>query len=88
MSLSKKIVRQNFRESVFKRDGHVCLFCTNTNDLDAHHIVDRNLMPDGGYIMSNGATLCPDHHLEAERGTITVSKIRQAIVDRQNKEPR
>jgi hypothetical protein len=26
--------------------------------MDAHHIQDRNLMPNGGYVKENGITLC------------------------------
>lgn len=28
--------------------------------LDAHHITDRNEMPNGGYVKENGITLCDD----------------------------
>ncbi|HYH67766.1 MAG TPA: hypothetical protein VD866_23920 [Urbifossiella sp.] len=28
--------------------------------LDAHHITDRNEMPNGGYVPENGITLCDD----------------------------
>lgn len=38
--------------------------------LDAHHITDRHEMPNGGYVLSNGITLCdrPDGcHMKAER---------------------
>lgn len=30
------------------------------DELDAHHICDRNLIPFGGYILSNGISLCTD----------------------------
>lgn len=32
--------------------------CGKTEPLDAHHITDRNLMPNGGYVKENGITLC------------------------------
>ena len=67
----KQLVRHNFREAVFKRDGYKCVFCDVTEDLDAHHITDRNEMPNGGYVKENGITLCPAHHLDAERYHIT-----------------
>jgi len=35
-------------------------------DLDAHHITNRDLMPNGGYVPENGITLCPDCHIKAE----------------------
>lgn len=66
MSNKKKVVRELFREAVFKRDGHKCRFCSVTENLDAHHIIDRTLMANGGYVKENGITLCPDHHAKAE----------------------
>lgn len=67
MSRNKKQVRQNFRDVVFKRDGQKCLFCSETENLDAHHIFPRRDMPNGGYVKENGASLCKDHHLLAEK---------------------
>jgi len=66
MSSKKKAVRDAFRIAVFKRDGHKCRFCNITTDLDAHHITDRNEMPNGGYVKENGITLCTIHHQLAE----------------------
>ena len=34
--------------------------------LDAHHITDRNLLPNGGYVLENGVTLCEGCHRLAE----------------------
>jgi len=34
--------------------------------LDAHHITDRTLMPNGGYVKENGISLCPPCHIKAE----------------------
>jgi hypothetical protein len=62
----KHLIRLQFREAVFRRDGHKCVFCDVTQDLDAHHITDRNLMPNGGYVKENGITLCSKHHIDAE----------------------
>ena len=70
----KQIIRMKFSESVFKRDGYKCIFCNEKEDLDAHHITDRNEMPNGGYIKENGITLCPMHHMEAEEFHITDGK--------------
>ncbi len=39
--------------------------------VDAHHIIERRLWEDGGYHLDNGASLCADCHMEAERGTLT-----------------
>lgn len=66
MSQAKKIIREKFRNAVFSRDGHKCVFCDCTDNLDAHHITDRNLLPNGGYVKENGITLCPFHHETAE----------------------
>ena len=66
MSLKKQRIRQNFEEAVFKRDGYKCKFCSCKENLDAHHITDRNEMPNGGYVKENGITVCPYHHEEAE----------------------
>jgi len=62
----KKKIRHDFRESVFLRDNHTCVMCGNTEELDAHHITDRNEMPNGGYVIENGISLCPDCHSKAE----------------------
>lgn len=69
MSSDKKKIRAAFRDAVFKRDGYQCaiLGCTVTENLDAHHIHPRDLMPNGGYVKENGISLCPEHHIEAER---------------------
>jgi len=43
--------------------------------LDAHHITDRNEMPNGGYVKENGITLCKEKcHLEAEQFHISGGK--------------
>lgn len=62
----KQLIRESFRTAVLGRDGNQCVFCDETQDLDAHHISDRSKMPNGGYVKENGITLCPDHHLDAE----------------------
>lgn len=67
----KQLVRIKFAEAVFKRDGHKCKFCDRTDELDAHHITNRDDMPKGGYVAANGITLCPVHHMMAERWHIS-----------------
>ena len=67
MSQKKKQIREDFRQSVFKRDGFKCVFCNETQNLDAHHITNREAMPNGGYVMENGITVCKVHHLECEK---------------------
>lgn len=67
MSAEKKRTRERFRDAVFERDGHRCRMCGKNNEpLDAHHITDRNLMPNGGYVKENGIALCPRCHENAE----------------------
>lgn len=58
--------RISFRDAVFSRDKHKCVYCSVTDNLDAHHITDRHDMPNGGYVLSNGITLCTEHHKPAE----------------------
>jgi len=79
MSLNKKQVRENFRQQVFARDGHKCLFCDRTDNLDAHHIISRKEFADGGYFLDNGATLCPKHHIDTEMGIITMGQIKNIL---------
>lgn len=73
----KLLTRDQFREGVFLRDGHKCVFCDKPGK-DAHHILERRLWPDGGYYESNGATVCEEHHLACERTTISVEDVRHA----------
>lgn len=56
--MSKKDIRTAFRKSVFERDKHRCVMCGRADNLDAHHIEDRNNLPAGGYVLENGITLC------------------------------
>ena len=56
-----------FRDAVFSRDNNICAVCGIPDvALDAHHITNRNLLPNGGYIMENGISLCATCHLKAE----------------------
>lgn len=75
MSISqKKRLRRSFNLTVFNRDKYQCVMCGkkgNELTLDAHHITDRNLMPNGGYVAQNGITLCKTSedlscHMKAE----------------------
>lgn len=76
---TKKEVRKQFREAVFARDGHKCRTCglpsPDDSLLDAHHIIDRNEMPNGGYVVEDGISLCKIIcHLKAEKFHITEGK--------------
>ncbi len=70
--------RDEFRERVFARDLHQCVIC-HLPAVDAHHIIERRLWPDGGYHLNNGASLCEVHHKEAEMTRLTCEEIRQAV---------
>jgi hypothetical protein len=82
MNEPKLLTRDAFREGVFARDNHRCVFCGKTaaetpeGKLDAHHIIERRLWPDGGYYLENGATVCEEHHLECERTLKSVEEVR------------
>lgn len=70
----KKKVRSKFRNGCYERDKNKCRMCGATapsgiateDFLDAHHITDRNLMPNGGYVKENGISLCEACHVKAE----------------------
>jgi len=69
--------RDDFREGVFSRDNHKCVICGEPA-VDAHHIIERRLWPDGGYYLDNGASVCAEHHLQCEMTLISVEDIREA----------
>jgi hypothetical protein len=73
----KLLSRDKFREGVFARDRHTCIFCDQPA-VDAHHIIERRLWPDGGYYLENGASVCGPHHLDCERTTFSVEDVRHA----------
>lgn len=71
---NKQKIRIKFSEVVFQRDNFKCCFCNEKSNLDAHHITDRNEMPNGGYVKENGISLCEKHHLDAEKYNISEGK--------------
>lgn len=77
--MEKLLTRDEFREGTFKRDNHKCVIC-GAPAVDAHHIIERRLFtaPEekGGYFLSNGASLCEKHHIEAETTVLTCDEIR------------
>jgi len=74
---TKLLTCDEFREAVFARDGHKCVFCGARAE-DAHHIIERRLWPDSGYYLDNGASVCEKHHLDCEQTTISVEDVRAA----------
>ena len=77
MNIPKLLTRDQFREQVFARSNHRCVFCGEPA-VDAHHILERRLWPDGGYYLENGAAVCGPHHLACERTTYSVEDVRNA----------
>lgn len=69
--------RDQFRERVFTRSSGACVLCC-APAVDANHILDRKLYPDGGYYLSNGAAVCGDCHLDCEYTRVSVGRVRQA----------
>ena len=84
----KKDIRSTFRKETFKRDGYRCVGCGLKADpsnpeqlLNAHHITDRSEMPNGGYVVENGISLCKNDkdglmscHMKAEQFHISHGK--------------
>lgn len=74
----KLLTRDEFREAVFKRDNYQCVVCGASDvPLDAHHILERKLWGDGGYYIENGASVCEEHHIEAEQTVISCDALRE-----------
>jgi hypothetical protein len=72
------MTRDEFRDAVFARDGRLCVIC-KAPAADAHHVVERRCFGEsGGYSLDNGASLCPEHHLAAERTILDCDTIREA----------
>lgn len=65
-----------FDSACRKRDNNKCKICGRANvKLSVHHIKDRHTLPNDGYVVSNGITLCDDSpakniescHMKAEK---------------------
>jgi hypothetical protein len=75
--VAKSSARDAFREGVFARDRHRCVVC-GAPAQDAHHLLERRLFADGGYVLDNGVSLCNPHHREAEATTLSCESLRAA----------
>lgn len=68
--MNKKTIRQAFRKAVFERDKFTCRVCGTKRpeeELDSHHIQDRSGIVNGGYVASNGITVCREEcHMKVE----------------------
>jgi hypothetical protein len=72
------LTRKQFREGVFERDNNKCVICGEFADA-AHHILERRLWGESqGFYISNGASLCPEHHIQAEQTVLSCEEIREA----------
>ncbi len=74
MSGNKKLIREAFRNAVFKRDKYTCVKCGFKSslekcreELDCHHIISRENIINQGYVEKNGITLCKECHIKAEK---------------------
>lgn len=74
---SRLLTRDAFRDRVFARDRHRCVVCP-APAVDAHHLIERRLFPDGGYYLDNGVSLCSPHHRDAESTAISCEALRAA----------
>lgn len=72
--MNKKQKRNLFRDGVFERDNHKCKMCGKKENLDAHHITDRKELPNGGYVLSNGISVCDICHLKSEQYHMSFGK--------------
>lgn len=76
--MDQLLTRDSFREAVFARDNYKCVVPNcNKPAADAHHIIERRLWTNGGYFINNGASVCPEHHIQCETTEITVEQIRE-----------
>lgn len=74
--MDRLLTREAFREECLRRDKSKCVVCGNPNDVVVHHLIERRLWLDGGYYISNGASVCEEHHLACERTLISVEDMR------------
>jgi len=69
--MGKKEIREKFRNDVLARDNFKCRLCGRSDvKLDVHHITNRTEIVGGGYVLSNGISLCDNGdegcHLKVE----------------------
>jgi len=53
-----------WRKSVYERDGYRCVCCDSNRNLHAHHIYSYHSHPELRVDIDNGITLCKDCHYE------------------------
>jgi len=67
--------RDEFKKAVLARDKGCCVICSG-KAVDAHHIMERKLFPDGGYVPDNGASVCDPCHVLCEQTLVGVHEVR------------
>lgn len=68
------LARADFEKAAFRASSGRCVRC-QSKAVDAHHIFERKLFPDGGYRPRNAAALCSECHLLAETCQLSVPEI-------------
>lgn len=68
--------REFFREHVMQRDNYRCVNC-DVPATEVHHIMERRLFVDGGYLMDNGVSLCNACHWLAEMTLLSTDELRE-----------
>ncbi|MBN2980133.1 HNH endonuclease [Cohnella algarum] len=53
-----------WRKRVLRRDGHRCVLCGSTENLEAHHLASWAEFPELRIVDENGMTLCNDCHAD------------------------
>ncbi len=71
------LARETFHDQVLARSAGRCVMCAS-KAVDAHHILERKLFPDGGFYLDNGAAVCETHHWDCETTRLSVAEIRRA----------
>lgn len=51
-----------WRKAVYERDKFQCRICGGNNNIEAHHIRMWSKYPERRFMVSNGITLCHNHH--------------------------
>lgn len=69
------LTREKFVAQALARDKNSCVICKKEAS-EVHHIIERKLWPDSGYYLNNAATLCGEHHLQAEQTILSCDEIR------------
>lgn len=76
------LTRTQFRERALARDGDRCVLCRaagrDTPATEVHHVVERRCFDDGGYYLSNAASLCNACHRLAESTEVSCDDVRAA----------